>query len=148
MDVHEAEQALKRLRKHWGQRGYRIDRVIDRDNVLWIARHDDSAEMLRAGSPEGLNAKVIMHFMNGNLRLAPMSRIGIEEEADLAEVRRKHCTLWDFIGQRVGEIGWWASREVGDSGGDETHHVVCRTLTDLDKALTALEAPDEDGALN
>jgi len=61
-------------------------------------------------------------------------------EITLAGVRARHGTRWDFIGQRESEIGWWATREVGDDGRTETHHIVCRTLEELDAALT-----DEDG---
>jgi hypothetical protein len=60
-------------------------------------------------------------------------------------VRARHGHRWDFIGQRDGEIGWWASREVGRADRPATHHVVCRTLAELDAELTGLEAPDGSG---
>ena len=139
MDEHEAIQALRRLTDLW-EPWYKIRR----DNGLWHAKRRDSGDQFHAASPEKLNADLILHFM-GDMRLASL---GLAQEVPLAEVRRKHGTLWGHIGPDTDTPGWRASREVGEGDGDETHHVVCRTLADLDAALTALEAPDENGALN
>lgn len=72
------------------------------------------------------------------------ARIGMDIalEAELVRVRRAHCTRWDSIGQRQGEIGWWASRQIGPG---TWHHIVCRTLRELDKELIAEDAGEDPG---
>lgn len=51
---------------------------------------------------------------------------------ELDEVRARHAADWDFIGKRHAELGWWASKEVRPG---VTHHIVCRTLRELDREL-------------
>ena len=55
-------------------------------------------------------------------------------DTQLAQLRAQHGTHWDYIGKRAGEIGWWASRETSPG---ITHHIVCRTLPELDRELSA-----------
>ena len=136
MDEHEAIQALRRLEDLWAP-WYKIRR----NNGLWHAKRRDSADQFHAASPRELNLALIRHFM-GDMRLAQLpGPMAIVQEAALAEVRRKHCTRWDHIGPDADTPGWRASRTISPG---VTHHIVTRTIDELDLELAALEAADDD----
>lgn len=138
MDAQEAQQALRRLEDLWHP-WYEITY----GNGIWCAvRRDRDAEPLNAVTPEALNAKVIMDYM-GDMRLARLGQVDVAQETVLAEVRRKHCTLWDYIGPDADSTGWRASRTISPG---ITHHVVALTIAELGAELDALEAPDNDEA--
>lgn len=136
VDAHETGQALRRLKDLWYP-WYEIKY----DDGLWSAvRLDRDVKPITAITPEFLNARVIRDYMNGR-RLGRMEHADAAEEAALADVRRKYCIMWDYIGPDPETGGWRASRTISPG---VTHHVATRTIGELDIELAALETPDPD----
>jgi hypothetical protein len=139
MDEYAAQQVLRLLKERWDEH-YKIRRK----DGAWHAKRRSNGSQFRAVSPEQLNLDLIRDFM-GDMEYALGATRNLDATQGLAldQVRRKHCFTWDHIGPDADSPGWRASRQIKPN---VTHHVVTRTIEELDRELDAIAAPGDDEA--